>query len=449
MSWDDLQVFLATVRTGSYASAARALGVDPTTVGRRISALEAKLGARLFDRTPHRLEPTAVAMAIVPRAERIDAEVLAVEREASGADARVTGPVRITGSDGVVNEILVPALLALRQRHPGLAIELRAETRVLDLSRRETDVAIRLVRPTQASLIARRMGLLGFGIYAARSYLDRRATPRSLADTADHDWIGFEAELDHLPAGAVAATRGAAPSLGAARQHHERARRGVPRRSRARAAADVRCRAIARAGPDRAPCGGPDPRGVGRDARGSATERARRADHGLARGLAAGRARVVSRGGTVGVARPSRDSLGAMAARAPRRSFARPFVITVGAASLAACGGSSKPPPGLIANPPSVIGASHAAQWKVETTAPGQCTVVPCGADGSDCRPEAAKPYPCILDRKSVVIIREEGKTECAYNSAPTVDTSCPPDMDCNPPPPQWKPVTVGCPDAP
>jgi DNA-binding transcriptional LysR family regulator len=199
MGWDDFQVFLAAVRTGSHARAARALGVDPTTVGRRLAALETRLGTRLFDRHPHNLVPTIAATAIIPRAERIEAEILAVEREASGADARPEGAVRITAGDGVVNAILVPALIALRDKHPGLTFDLRADTRSLDLSRREADIALRLTRPKQPALVARKLGTLAFGVYAARRYLDRHTTPRSLADTAVHAWIGFEAELDELP----------------------------------------------------------------------------------------------------------------------------------------------------------------------------------------------------------------------------------------------------------
>jgi DNA-binding transcriptional LysR family regulator len=197
--WDDLQVFLAAVRTGSHIKAGRALGVDPTTVGRRLAALERELGAKLFDRTPHRLVPTAAGLAVVPRAERVEAELLAVQREAGGADQRVDGPIRITGGDGLLDTIVAPALVALRRRHPGLAIELRADTRTLDLSRREADVALRLSRPSQPSLVARRLGSLGFGVYASRGYLDHHPTPRTLADTADHAWIGFPPELDDLP----------------------------------------------------------------------------------------------------------------------------------------------------------------------------------------------------------------------------------------------------------
>jgi hypothetical protein len=137
-----------------------------------------------------------------------------------------------------------------------------------------------------------------------------------------------------------------------------------------------------------------------------------------------------------------------MAARARRRRFASPFVITVGA-GLAACG-SSPPKSELIANPPSVTASRSAAQWKIETVSPGHCTAVPCGPDGGDCNAAAAKSYTCIADHPSVVVIRQEGAFECAYNSTPSPPPApCPPDVSCNPPPPQWTPVTVGCPDTP
>lgn len=137
-----------------------------------------------------------------------------------------------------------------------------------------------------------------------------------------------------------------------------------------------------------------------------------------------------------------------MAARSPRRSFARPFVITIGAAGLAACGPMAREPD-TIANPPRAT-QSDEAYWKVETTAPGQCTVVTCAGSGAACQPETARPYPCIKDRASVVIIRHEGKTECAYNSVPDPEPEpCPPAVSCNPPPPEWRPIVVRCPDAP
>jgi DNA-binding transcriptional LysR family regulator len=199
MPWSDLEAFLAVAREGSHAKAGKALGVDPTTVGRRLAALEGELGARLFDRTPAGLVPTSAGRALVPRAERVEAELVAAARELSGADTRARGAVRLTSGDGVVRYVLVPALASLRAEHPALEVELRAETRMLDLSRREADVAVRLVRPKEPGLVARRLGAMAFGLFASQAYLSRRGTPRSTRDLAGHDWIGFEPALDRLP----------------------------------------------------------------------------------------------------------------------------------------------------------------------------------------------------------------------------------------------------------
>jgi DNA-binding transcriptional LysR family regulator len=199
VSWDDLRVFLAVHQRGSHGGAARLLGVDPTTVGRRIAGLERALGARLFDRTPAGLEPTPAGAALHARAARVEEEVLAAERELGGADARVTGSVRLTASDGLLHAVVLPAIEALRRAHPDLLLELRADTRELDLSRREADVALRLARPKQPSLVAVRLGAMHMGLYASRGYLARRGTPRSAADLAAHDFIGFDASLDDVP----------------------------------------------------------------------------------------------------------------------------------------------------------------------------------------------------------------------------------------------------------
>jgi DNA-binding transcriptional LysR family regulator len=199
MAWTDLEVFLGVHRHGSHARAARALGVDPTTVGRRLVALEQALGATLFERTRTGLRATAAGLALLPRAERVEAELVAAARELSGADEQVRGAVRLTAADGLLHYVLIPALPALRAAYPELKIELRADTRVLDLARREADVAIRLTRPTERGLVARRLGEARFGLYASGAYLERRGTPRSVADLEGHDGIGFEPELDRLP----------------------------------------------------------------------------------------------------------------------------------------------------------------------------------------------------------------------------------------------------------
>jgi DNA-binding transcriptional LysR family regulator len=196
--WDDLRIFLAVLRTRSHAAAGRTLRVAPTTVGRRVSALEAAVGARLFTRTPDGLVATAAARALAGRAERVEAEVLEAERELTGADERPTGTVRITSGDGFAAFVLGPALPELLRTHPGLTVEIRADVRALDLTRGEADVALRLFRPREASLVARRLGVERYGLYAAPSYLERHGTPRTARDLAGHDLVLYGAELDRM-----------------------------------------------------------------------------------------------------------------------------------------------------------------------------------------------------------------------------------------------------------
>jgi DNA-binding transcriptional LysR family regulator len=154
---------------------------------------------RLFDRRGRGLTPTEAGASMLERAERIEAEVVAAERELAGRDASLRGSVRITAGDGMAHSVLLPALGELRRTHPGIAVELRADTRVLDLSRREADVALRLFRPVEPVLVGRRLGTVHFSLCAGHRYLERAGTPRTVADLAGHDWIGFDASQDELP----------------------------------------------------------------------------------------------------------------------------------------------------------------------------------------------------------------------------------------------------------
>jgi DNA-binding transcriptional LysR family regulator len=196
--WSDLRVFLAIYRTRSHAGAARTLRVAPTTIGRRLAALEAAVGSRLFARTPEGLMPTATARALAQRAERVEAEALEAERELTGADARPTGSVRITCADGFAAYVLAPALPAFLTSHPGLSVEVRADIRPVDLRRGEADVALELSRPRGRALVARRLGQERYGIYAAPAYLSRRGTPRTTHDLANHDLIFYESDIERL-----------------------------------------------------------------------------------------------------------------------------------------------------------------------------------------------------------------------------------------------------------
>jgi DNA-binding transcriptional LysR family regulator len=196
--WDDLRVFLAILRTGSHAAAARRMKVAPTTVGRRLAALEAAAGSRLFTRTPDGLAATATARALAVHAERVEEEVSQAERQLTGADTRPTGAVRITCGDGFAAYVLAPALPAFLATHPGLTVEVRGDPRPLDLTRGEADVALRLFRPRERSLVARRLGLERYQLFAAPAYLAARGTPRTARDLASHDLVLYDREFDRF-----------------------------------------------------------------------------------------------------------------------------------------------------------------------------------------------------------------------------------------------------------
>ncbi len=199
MLWDDVRVFLAVQRRGSHKGAARLLSVDATTVARRMAALEASLATPLFVRTPEGLQLTSAGELLAVHAARMETEALAGERALVAADPRLQGALRVTAADGFVNYVLLPALAELRREQPLLRLEVAAEARVLDLSRREADVAVRLLRPREPALVARRLGQLKMALFSSREYLEQHGTPRSLASLAAHAWVGFDASLDGSP----------------------------------------------------------------------------------------------------------------------------------------------------------------------------------------------------------------------------------------------------------
>src|SRR5262249_52903305 len=175
LHWDDLRTFLAVHRKGSYAAASRLLGVDPTTVGRRIDALEEALGGPLFQRSRNGLSLTDEAARLLVHAERIEAEVLASEREFQGSSKALEGTIRVTAGDGLLAALLVPALGELLSRNPGLRVELLGDARHFDLAKREADVGLRLRRPTEPALVRRLLGPVPFRLFASAPYL---APPR-------------------------------------------------------------------------------------------------------------------------------------------------------------------------------------------------------------------------------------------------------------------------------
>lgn len=195
MDWDDLQSFLAICRHRSLSAAATALGVQQSTMSRRLAALETRAGARLLQRTPTGFLPTQAGEAILGNVERIEHETLAIGRILTGQDARLVGPIRLTAVETLVAEVLAPMLADFAARHPGVELEVIADFRTLSLTRREADIALRLARPTREDLAARKVGEIAFGFYAARDYLDRHGMPEFGAGAAGHRVILGTADL--------------------------------------------------------------------------------------------------------------------------------------------------------------------------------------------------------------------------------------------------------------
>jgi DNA-binding transcriptional LysR family regulator len=191
--WTLYRTFLAVLDAGSLSAAARALHLTQPTVARHVDALEASLGITLFLRSQLGLQPTEAGSALRPFAETMAATAAALLRARAGLD-QVAGTVRITASDVVGGEVLPPILARLRADHPALAIELTLTDRVEDLMRRDADIAVRMVAPTQEALLARRIGTVALGLFGHPDYLKRKGTPRRMADLACHDLIGYDVE---------------------------------------------------------------------------------------------------------------------------------------------------------------------------------------------------------------------------------------------------------------
>src|SRR5579862_1952257 len=196
-SWDHYRTLLAVLAEGSLSGAARTLGLGQPTVGRHIETLEEELGAPLFTRSAGGLAPTEAALALRPHAEAMAAAAEALVRTASGEADAVRGVIRVTASDVIGVEVLPPMLAAFHEANPEVVIELNLANRQEDLLRREADIAVRMVRPTQNALLARRVGAVRLGLFAHRRYVEAHGKPLRLDDPAIAG-IGFDRDLQML-----------------------------------------------------------------------------------------------------------------------------------------------------------------------------------------------------------------------------------------------------------
>ena len=187
-NWDDLRVFLAVARAGSLSGAARSLGVNHSTVFRRIVGLEETLSVRLFERLPTGYELTAAGEETLGIVECIESDVATLDRTVTGQDLRLSGTVRIAVTDMLAFWLLPDHLARLRAAYPGIEIEIVVGNEVLDLSRRETDIALRIGNTPLETLVGRRVGQLDFAIYGAPDYWATNAN----TELARHEWIGLD-----------------------------------------------------------------------------------------------------------------------------------------------------------------------------------------------------------------------------------------------------------------
>ena len=195
-NWQLIPSFLAAHKHGSLLAAARTLGISQPTVGRHVSQLEAQLGTPLFERTGRGLIPTPAAVRLADAARDMETGAHTLMRGAHQAQTTLLGTVRISTSQPMACCLLPKLLAQLRAEQPGILIELVVSNTVSDLLRREADVAIRMVRPTQSSLVARRIGQVGVIACAHRNYLARRGVPQEPADLLGHELIGNDRVQD-------------------------------------------------------------------------------------------------------------------------------------------------------------------------------------------------------------------------------------------------------------
>ena len=208
--WTLVRSFLAVLDAGSLSGAARQLGGSQPTIGRHVAQLEQQLGATLFERGGRGLVPTAAALSIADQARSMDDSAQAIARKLTGLGSDMQGSVRVSASQIVAVHLLPGLLGALRQQLPGVTVDIVASNRMSNLLRREADIAIRMARPQQASLLARRIGRVDIGVYASAEYLRSHPAPRTVQELRHHALIGFDQDeqiIRGLHAVGVPATR--------------------------------------------------------------------------------------------------------------------------------------------------------------------------------------------------------------------------------------------------
>ena len=216
MNWDDAKIFLALHREGSLRGAARVVGVDQATIGRRIAALEHRLAATLFLRTSKGYVLTHVGEIVLASAQQMELAAIDFVRAAQGVDNRLVGEVSVATTDTLGMDFLIPALTDLHQRYPDIRVILNTSTQVVNLSLREADIAIRTVKPDNPDLIIRKLASWPVGLYASTDYLARHGIPEAGTGFAGHSLVVYEPhwQSDRSPMMLEEAAEGATVAAG-------------------------------------------------------------------------------------------------------------------------------------------------------------------------------------------------------------------------------------------
>ena len=191
LDWDDLRHFAALADEGSLSAAARRLGVEHATVARRVSALEAAAGAKLVDRRSGRYVLTPAGEALAAHAHRMQDEAFAAERALRVGSQDLAVELSLSAPPMISILLIAPRLAELRRLHPHLRLRLLGDVRNVSLSRLDADMAVRLVRPDDPSLVGRRLASIRYALYATAEYLAAHAE-------ADWEFIAFDQSLDHV-----------------------------------------------------------------------------------------------------------------------------------------------------------------------------------------------------------------------------------------------------------
>ena len=196
--WNDLHSFLELSRCGKLTLAGKRIKVEPTTIGRRITRLEQELGVHLFNRSPKGYALTEEGNRLLPHAEKIESEIDSIYQELSAADMTLTGSVRMAVPEGLGVGIISNYLKQFHAQHPGIELELLADTRARSLSKREADIAIVMARPKTGRLVAWKLVEYRLALYGSRDYLKSQPDIKSIDDLTHHPFISYIDDLiDH------------------------------------------------------------------------------------------------------------------------------------------------------------------------------------------------------------------------------------------------------------